>query len=162
MKLFASFSHACVVGRCLDNLECKGMDTRDSYGRDRFLPVHLDTHLTLGITDDTWFWEIHPSFYHIHKVLYVNWNLSIDTYVLVLWFYRQGFDCCSDTAIGFHQLEPREMYVYYYLIYRVSPYGFTDIRSVFQSKPLPPPDLKLQVQKNKISSSVCCWLLLDS
>ena len=56
------------VARCMDNLECNGMDTRDTYGRDRFLPLQLEAHLTLGITVDTWWWDIHPSFYPIHKV----------------------------------------------------------------------------------------------
>ena len=40
----------------MDNLGCKGMDTRDSYGRDRFLPISLETHLTLGMLEDTWLW----------------------------------------------------------------------------------------------------------
>ena len=52
----------------MDNLGCKVMDSRDVYGRERFLPIVLESHLTLGITDDTWLWEIHPSFYKIKMV----------------------------------------------------------------------------------------------
>ncbi|XP_046445502.1 glycoprotein-N-acetylgalactosamine 3-beta-galactosyltransferase 1-like isoform X2 [Daphnia pulex] len=110
------------IGICMENLDCKGMDTRDSYGRDRFLPISLETHLTLGIVDDTWLWEMHPSFYPVQK----------------------GFDCCSDTAIGFHQLTPNQMYLYYYLIYRVNAYGIQDIRTEIQSKPQLPPDVNFQ------------------
>ncbi|KAI9551442.1 hypothetical protein GHT06_021775 [Daphnia sinensis] len=110
------------IGRCMENLKCKGMDTRDSYGRDRFLPVSLPIHLTLGIAEDTWLWDMHPSYYPIQR----------------------GFDCCSDTAIGFHQLTPSDMYLYDYLIYRVNPYGVKDVRSDIQTRPHPPPDVKLQ------------------
>jgi hypothetical protein len=56
------------LGRCMDNLGCKGMDTRDSYGRDRFLPISLETHLTLGMLEDTWLWDMHPSYYPVQKV----------------------------------------------------------------------------------------------
>lgn len=61
-----------LTGLCMENLNCKGMDTRDSYGRDRFLPVSLETHLTLGIVEDTWLWEMHPSFYPVQKVCVLN------------------------------------------------------------------------------------------
>jgi hypothetical protein len=57
----------------MENLECKGMDTRDSYGRNRFLPITLEAHLTLGsIIDDTWLWEMHPSFYPVQKVCHAR------------------------------------------------------------------------------------------
>lgn len=52
----------------MDNLECRVMDTRDAYGRERFLPMVLESHLTQGITDNTWFMEIHPSFYKVKTV----------------------------------------------------------------------------------------------
>ncbi|XP_057379261.1 LOW QUALITY PROTEIN: glycoprotein-N-acetylgalactosamine 3-beta-galactosyltransferase 1-like [Daphnia carinata] len=110
------------IGRCMENMKCEGMDTRDSYGRNRFLPVSLPIHLTLGIVEDTWLWDMHPSYYPI----------------------QGGFDCCSDTAIGFHQLTASDMYLYDYLIYRVNPYGVKDVRLEIQFRPHTPPDVELQ------------------
>lgn len=67
----------------MDALGCKLMDSRDANGRERFLPLRLESHLLLGVTDDdTWFWEIHPSFYRIQKVeavLVQFFNLTVST-----------------------------------------------------------------------------------
>jgi hypothetical protein len=76
-------------------------------------------------------------------VLILKFNPSS---VIYFYVFLQGFDCCSDTAIGFHQLTPNQMYLYYYLIYRVNAYGIQDIRTEIQSKPQLPPDVNLQVK----------------
>lgn len=54
----------------MQELECKGIDTRDAYGRDRYLPLTLESHVSLGVADDTWFFDVHPSYYPIHKEVF--------------------------------------------------------------------------------------------
>ena len=47
--------------------------------------------------------------------------------------YLQGMDCCSDTAVSFHYINPAKMYELEYLIYHLRPYG------VNFHTPFPPP-----------------------
>lgn len=60
----------------MQNLSCRPVDTRDSHGRERFLPLSLESHLTLGLTENTWFWEIHPSYYPIQLVMTSQFALT--------------------------------------------------------------------------------------
>lgn len=58
------------AGQCMENLDIRAMDSRDAYGRDRFLPLPLEYHLTLGILPESSFsWDGHPSFYPVQMVL---------------------------------------------------------------------------------------------
>ena len=46
------------MGYCMERLGCRGIDTRDSFGRNRFLPLQLERHLQLGLpSDQFWFWD---------------------------------------------------------------------------------------------------------
>ena len=69
----------------------------------------------------------------------------------------QGFDCCSDTAIGFHKVQPEQMYLFEYLIYHVNPYGSAQVRHHLQSTPAPPPDASLKVVGTFFQSFELPW-----
>ena len=119
----------------MQQLGCSGVDTRDSHGRHRYLPLPLETHLTMGpVSKEMWFWwyTYYPS---AHKIRRDGSGLE--------------WDCCSDTAIGFHKVKPMDMYVYQYLIYILKPFGVTNIRHKLQATPFAPPDARLEVSIKK-------------
>jgi len=67
----------------MEELDCKGIDTRDAYGRDRYLPLTLESHVSLGVADDTWFFDVHPSYYHINKEAYTDLNFIIQLFLMI-------------------------------------------------------------------------------
>jgi glycoprotein-N-acetylgalactosamine 3-beta-galactosyltransferase len=130
------------MGYCMERLGCRGIDTRDSFGRNRFLPLQLERHLQLGPpSDQFWFWDY--IFYPVKDASVFNVTTSQTSDLF--WILTQGFDCCSDTAIGFHKVQPEQMYLFEYLIYHVNPYGSAQVRHQLQSTPAPPPDASLKV-----------------
>lgn len=53
----------------------------------------------------------------------------------------KGSECCSDSAISFHYINPQQMYIFDYLLYQLRPFGMrADQRP---PTPEPPPDLDL-------------------
>nr|CAD7572922.1 unnamed protein product [Timema californicum] len=90
------------IGKCLDLVGVKAMDSRDSLGRGRFFPFVPEHHLIPG--------HVNKDFWYYKYIFYES---------------REGLDCCSDSAISFHYVSPNLMYVLDYLIYHLRPYGIS-------------------------------------
>ncbi|RZC36148.1 Fringe domain containing protein, partial [Asbolus verrucosus] len=90
------------IGKCLEAVDVKAGDSRDSLGRGRFFPFVPEHHLIPGhVKKNFWYWQ------------YIYYES------------KEGMDCCSDNAVSFHYVTPNQMYVLEYLIYHLRPYGIS-------------------------------------
>ncbi|XP_055620901.1 glycoprotein-N-acetylgalactosamine 3-beta-galactosyltransferase 1-like isoform X2 [Toxorhynchites rutilus septentrionalis] len=89
------------MGKCMESVNVTAGDSRDFFGRKRFLPMEPVFHLTSNPAEDPNFWYNYYSFYEP--------------------FY--GENCCSDLAISFHYVGGQQMYAMDYMIYGLHPYG---------------------------------------
>ncbi|EDW63230.1 glycoprotein-N-acetylgalactosamine 3-beta-galactosyltransferase 1 [Drosophila virilis] len=90
------------IGRCMENLNVTAGDSRDGHGRGRMYPFAPRDHLTAKVDTKFWYWK------------YIYYNTT------------DGPNCMADTAISFHYISPKEMYVLDFLIYHLRPFGIID------------------------------------
>nr|XP_027228239.1 glycoprotein-N-acetylgalactosamine 3-beta-galactosyltransferase 1-like [Penaeus vannamei] len=83
------------LAKCLSEMGVKFIDTRDDKGRGRF----FQQPLRAALTDP--------------KALLGRPFYKVTT----------GLNCCSDTAVTFHDLSASDLYMFDYLIYELRPYG---------------------------------------
>lgn len=90
------------MGRCLAH-SAIFVDNRDEFHQKRFFPIGAEVHMRKSV--DPNYWYTVSQYYHV----------------------PQGNpNCCSDTSIQFHYINPREMYALDYYIYNVHPFGLDD------------------------------------
>ncbi|KAI9559034.1 hypothetical protein GHT06_015823 [Daphnia sinensis] len=106
------------MGICMQNLNISAMDTRDSLGRHRFFTFGADFHYFPGgmYSEDHWHWD------------YIYYPPT------------EGRNCCSDTTVSFHYIDPNTMYILDLFLYQIRPYGLLNNRPAI---PEPPPDVNL-------------------
>ena len=89
--------------------------------------------------------SVHAPFKQVPCSLILSLSLSFSLSLslsLFLSHILQGPDCCSDLSISFHYVQPFEMYVLYFYVYRWHPYG-----TFISDSHLPPPG-KFLYRKN--------------
>ena len=84
------------LGGCLRNLNITRGDSRDEKGLKRFFPFEVRDHIIPKSGKKDWAYELYTQFQE-----------------------KNGTACCSDTAVSFHYIDPKMMYVMYYLVYHL-------------------------------------------
>lgn len=112
------------IGKCMQNLNVTAADSRDFKSQGRFFPVSPGIMLFKGaFTSDYWL------------------------YKYAMYPFETGMSCCSQLAITFHYVTPRDMYVLEYLIYHLKLYGWQSDRFFKNNTDLNKPTLDKTVLK---------------
>ncbi|KAI4897607.1 hypothetical protein NFI96_009505 [Prochilodus magdalenae] len=89
------------LGRCMQTLKVTAGDSRDEKNRETFHAFPPEKFLIRKLSKS----RPRDSLYDFYK-------------------RHQGPGCCSDFAISFHYIRPREMYTLEYFTYHLRPYGY--------------------------------------
>ncbi|XP_036001499.1 glycoprotein-N-acetylgalactosamine 3-beta-galactosyltransferase 1 [Fundulus heteroclitus] len=90
------------LGKCMEKMKVKPVDTRDVKGRQTFHPYPLDHYVIRQLP------RRRP------------WHMIYDYYPPI-----EGPNCCSDLAVSFHYIYAVQQYVLEYFTYHLRPYGYT-------------------------------------
>ena len=74
------------IGRCLTYLGINFTDTRDSHGRERFIPFSPGTILNRKIDERDWYYQYNKE-----------------------WGLKSGKECCAPDSVSFHYLKKASM-----------------------------------------------------
>merc|ERR1719323_2570981 len=86
------------LGGCMRKLNVSRGDSRDELKLKRFFPFEPRDQIIPKSGRKDWAYEMYTQYKE-----------------------KNGTACCSDTAISFHYIDPKMMYVMYYLIYHLRP-----------------------------------------
>lgn len=90
------------MGECLAH-HAIFVDCRDELHQKRFFPVGVEEHMRK---------KVDPKYWYTERVYY---NIT-----------QGNIDCCSETSAEYHYINPREIRVLDYYIYKVHPFGIDD------------------------------------
>jgi hypothetical protein len=87
----------------MEKLNVTAGDSRDDLERGKFFFGNVEYAMFPADPGADWTWE------------YAYYGLP------------SGFNCCSNNAIAFHYISPKEMFTYEYLIYHLQPFGVINL-----------------------------------
>lgn len=115
------------LGICLEN-QTLFVDERDENKEKRFFPVGIMEHFGEKVENSTYWYD---------EMQYYESKYG-------------GIECCSKTIVNLHYIEPNEMYMLDYLIYKVHPFGIESNSSKLPINKIP---LEKLIENSDIDSN---------
>ena len=118
------------LGGCMRKLNVSRGDSRDELKLKRFFPFEPRDQIIPKSGRKDWAYELYTQYKEVISRFF--WSFT----TLIFCLQKNGTACCSDTAISFHYIDPKMMYVMYYLIYHLRYFSYQIFLKLFYSRPL--------------------------